>query len=245
LKKSDINKQSKRILQDHTKRKKKLIPPLLNVVDPSVYSYTTDGIPQIIWIHLITKKYPLRVGVKLIEEFVSICYENGSKETPPYHISWFELNEEEENIKIRKSLIVKGIYTPIKDALQDLLGLYPKCPLNLIFSDVKEEGNIINIKEALVELYIKTDYLANLALTNTLYICSSLNVLKVATTDIPNIEEAINYPNTEESIRLGSFVRSTSNLFLSNRIIKNSNNWVNYFWNRNLELEKCTIKLTK
>ena len=194
--------------------------------------------------HFITKKYPLGVSVKLLEEFVSICYKNGNQETAPYHITWFEANKEEENLEIRKSLLEKGIYNPIKEALHDLLTLYPKCPLNNVFTDVKGEGNVINVKDSLADLYIKTDYLANLALTNALYICSFLDILKVATKDIPDIEEAINYPNTEESIRLGGFVRSTTNLFLSDRIITNSSKWVNYFWNRNLELEKCTIKLT-
>lgn len=243
MRKNNLNKKSERILQDHTKRKKKLVPPLLNVVNPTIYSYTTDGIPQIIWIHFITKKHPLRVSVKLLEDFVSICYENGNQETAPYHITWFEANNEEENSEIRKSLLEKGIYNPIKEALYDLLSLYPKCPLNNVFTDVKGEGNIINVKESLTDLYVKTGYLANLALTNTLYICSFLDILKATTNNIPDINEAINYPNTEESMRLGGFVRSTSNLFLSDRIITNSSNWVNYFWNRNLELEKCTIKL--
>ena len=235
---------SKRIFQDHTKRKKKLIPPLLKVVDPTIYSYSIDGIPQIIWIYFIIKKYPLRVAVKLLEEFTQICYENGHKETAPYHISWFEKNTEKQNIQIENLLKENQIYTPIKEALFDFLTLYPKCPLNNIFSNVKGEGNIENIKDALTELYIKTDYNANLVLTNALYICSFLGIMVVATPDIPNIEEAINYPNTEESKRLGGFVRASSNLFLSDRIIPNNRTWVSYFWNRNLELEKCTIKLT-
>ena len=68
-------------------------------------------------------------------------------------------------------------------------------------------------------------------------VCGKLQMTK----EIRDFNNIIDYPETDDSRMIASFVRATTNLMLSDQIIENSNEWVSYFWNRGLQLEPCKI----
>ena len=60
----------------------------------------------------------------------------------------------------------------------------------------------------------------------------------VENTNIPNLSEVVNYPNTEESKHLASFLRMTIPMcFNVQGAYDRKNNWASYFWNQSFKLE--------
>ena len=236
-------KTNKRILSDHKKVGKKLIPPLLSVIGESDFSYVKKGIPQIIWLSLLIEKLGLKKGTELAVDFAKIIDELEIKKDVPYYISWFtDINETDEKL-IKDKLRLHNVYDKINIALSDLLNVYPDCPLNKIFESKKfDNSNIETIKKLLISLYNKQSKEATFSLANAVHlmgVCGKLQMTKK--TEIRDFNNIIDYPETDDSRMIASFVRATTNLMLSDQIIENSNEWVSYFWNRGLELEPCEI----
>lgn len=237
------NNQSKKILIDHKKVGAKLVPPLLSVMGESDYSYEEKGIPQIIWIALLNKKFGLKTGTSISLEFVQIIDSLELKKEVPYNISWFSNIKTEDISKIKYDLKLAQVFDKIRDGLGPLLNVYPKCPLSKIFGFQNHTDDDISIiKETLIELYDKHSRESTFALANTVYymgMCKKLHIVKHS--HLENLENLIHYPKTEESKTIASMIRATTNMLLSDRTIENSKEWVHYFWNRGLELEPCAI----
>lgn len=237
------NNQRKKILTDHKKVGTKLVPPLLSVMGESDYSYVEKGIPQIIWIALLNKKFGLKTGTSISLEFVQIIDSLKLKKDVPYNISWFSDTKNEDISKIKDDLKLAKVFDKIRDGLGPLLNVYPKCPLSKIFGFQNySDDDISIIKETLIELYDKYSRESTFALANTVYymgMCKKLHIVK--NSHLENLENLIHYPKTEESKIIASMIRATTNMLLSDITIKDNKEWVHYFWNRGLELEPCAI----
>ncbi|SDS20457.1 hypothetical protein SAMN05192545_0965 [Maribacter dokdonensis] len=232
----------KKILSDHKKRGKKLVPPLSEFAI-SDFSYVTEGIPQIIWYALLNKYYGLRQGTDLASKFGQTIDSLSIKKEVPYHLSWFSDLNAKNYESIKKKLKDIKVFDKINIALSPLLNLYPNCPLNNIFiSEEYSESNISDIKEILILLYDKRGKESTFALANVMYLmgmCKKLHIVKnSALADLP---ELVYYPDTEKSKMIASGIRASTNFLLSPRAIENNQDWVSYFWNRGLEIEPNEI----
>ena len=81
------NNQRKKILKDHKKVGTRLVPPLLTAIGESDYSYVEKGIPQIIWIALLNKKFGIKKGTSISLEFVKVIDKLEIKKEVPYYIT--------------------------------------------------------------------------------------------------------------------------------------------------------------
>jgi len=232
----------KKILTDHKKKGKKLIPPLaeFNIGD---YSYVTEGIPQIIWLALLNKHYGIREGTDLALKFAKLIDDLKIKKDVPYYLSWFTNISVNDCINIKKKLIEIKVYDKMNFALSPLLNIYPDCPLNDIFSsEIYTEDDILTIKEVLISLYQKRGKESTFALGSVIYLmcmCKKLRLIK--NSPLSDLPELIDYPSTEKSKIIASSIRATTNILLSSNSIENSSEWVAYFWNRGLEIEPNII----
>jgi len=232
----------KKILIDHKKRGKKLVPPLSEFAI-SDFSYVKDGIPQIIWYALLNKYYGLRQGTDLALKFGQTIDSLLIKKEVPYHLSWFYDLSKQNYKSIKDKLIEIKVFDKINIALSPLLNLYPDCPLNNIFiSEEYSERNISDIKEILILLYDKKGKESTFALANVIYLmgmCKKLHIVKNSVlADLPKL---VDYPNTEKSKMIASGIRASTNFLLSSNAIENNHFWVSYFWNRGLEIEPNEI----
>lgn len=92
--------------------------------------------------------------------------------------------------------------------------------------------------------------MATLAQANAIYIAFVTDILKVvrgvsALEDFPDIAD---FPNTEKSKRVAASLYPMINGFMGNFLTENGyihyTPWSRYFWNRGLQLERCTMKET-
>lgn len=235
--------KNNKILEDHKRQGKKLVPPLLLAIGEGNFSYVKNGIPEVIWIALLNKKLGLAFGAQLAQAFAKSIYELKISDEIPYNISWFNKLSDQNVHSIQTKLRNEHLYDELNSALIDLLNTHPECPLNRIFEGSKMTSeNVETLKTTLVEVYDKRSKGATLTLANAIAILNTCGVLRVTkSSELPNPNCILDYPNTEDSIRLAAFVRATSNAMLSEMHIPNGELWTSYFWNRNLEIEPCLI----
>ena len=212
----------KRVLNDHKKVGSKLIPPLLEVMGESSYSYVKNGIPEIIWISFLNKNLGHREGTQLAVNFVQVIDKLKIKDKVPYFISWFsDLNPSDIDI-IKQKLIEVKLYSKLEIGLAELINVYPTCPLGKLFPSSKHTDNdLVVVKETLSSIYDKRSKAAVLTLANVVYllaVCNKMRIAKGITTDLSKVSE---YPTTEESKRAASFMRATTNVLLHKDNIPN------------------------
>lgn len=232
----------KRVLNDHKKVGSKLIPPLLEIMGESSYSYIKNGIPEIIWLSILNKNFGHREGTQIAVNFVEVIDKLKIKDEVPYFISWFsDLKQSDINL-IKQKLIEAKLYTKLEIGLAELIKVYPTCPLGKLFQSSNHTDNdLLFVKETLSSIYNKRSRAAVLTLANVVYllaVCKKMSIAKGITTDLSKVAE---YPATEESKRAASFMRATTNVLLNKDKIPNGEEWLRNFWNRGLELEPCNI----
>lgn len=209
----------------------------------SDFSYVTEGIPQIIWFALLNRHYGIKQGTDLALKFAKSIDSLNLKKEVPYHLTWFDNLNEDSYKMIKKILSDIKVFEKISIALSPLLNTYPKCPLNNIFSSEEHsENDISEIKEVLTLLYNKRGKESTFALANVIYLMGRCDKLRFEkNSQIADLPELVDYPNTEKSKMIASAVRASTNFLLSPRAIENSHNWVSYFWNRGHEIEPNEI----
>jgi len=105
--------------------------------------------------------------------------------------------------------------------------------------------HLSELKIIIADLFDKTTRASVLMQANALYIAFITEMLKVSkSTSLSNFPAVADYPDTEESIRVGSAVRATINGFFG-RCNDNSSSWPGYFWNRGIEIDECVIGLER
>jgi hypothetical protein len=230
------------ILIDHTKKGKMLTPPLMNY-NFQDSTYIENTIPEIIWITILVSKFRLRQGTKLGLQFINIVRNSRNIEEIPFYISWFSNLDEDSSDKIKRELKKQNIFDLLNNSLAPLLNIYPKCPLNKVFvTNTHLKTDLTIIKETLNKLYDKRSNETVFTLGNIFHYMSSNGKLMISkNSNLPQFTKLEEYPNTEDSKRIASFIRASSNAFMKEPFIQFDKDWLSYFWNRGLELEPCNI----
>ena len=241
-------KNAPRVLADHKKVGKKFIPPFIAELGPlSEVRWANDLVPELIWLALLNEGHGLKTGVDLARRLALAAVDaRGEKRA-----SWFALASAFAKLEAseRKAVVAKleedGAAEQIREALSPLLTFYPECPLNFLFADVPKSADtsLEKFKDVLMVFFDRQDTLATFGQATAVYIAFVSNMLKVfkglALANFPAIEE---FPNTEESQRVASAVRSTVMMFYGNFKTEHSAAWISYFWKRGLDLDDCKFE---
>jgi hypothetical protein len=117
-----------------------------------------------------------------------------------------------KKVQMRKDLEEQGALKPIAAGLEPLLQLYPQCPLGFLHDELDWPKNetatqIDVVKEVVYSLYGKRDRPAILVQTQGVYTSFASGKLYVMQdSGLTNLEAIKNYPDTEESLKLGAEV---------------------------------------
>ena len=238
-------KKAPRVLADHKKVGKKFIPPFIAELGPlSEVRWVNDLVPELIWLALLNERHGLKTGVDLARRLALAAID--TRGTKPK--SWFALASAFAKLDAseQKAVVAKleedGAAEQIREALSPLLTFYPECPLNFLSADVPNSGDtsLETFKDVLMAFFDKQDTPATFGQATAVYIAFVSDMLKVfkglALANFPAIEK---FPNTEESRRIASAVRSTVMMFYENFKTEHSAAWISYFWKRGLDLDDC------
>jgi hypothetical protein len=248
-------KNDGKILTDHKKVGKKLLPPLMHQMSGITPShYDRDTLPELVWLALIESMHGLRVTASIAGEIGAFVKESKSNCRFITLTEMKDVTEPEWNA-LGLHLSNKGLLDFLSGAIHDLVFLYPECPLKNLMTQIPEkleDDNFLAHLETLVaDLTYKRGRRAVLMQANALYLLGSQGKLFIKEgLSLGNFEALKDYPDTEESKKVGASICASSSMVVMLPENKESIlwRWPEYFWGRNLELvpivfkaEECSI----
>lgn len=240
------NKQSggvkKRVLEGYKKVGSTFIPPILHRLGPvNSVSWAIQSMPELIWWDALIDRTSHRFAVRVSEAIARYFKSADKRDCWWAFISNYAQLSGEDIDKLREHLRQENVLTGLQESLVDLINLYPECPLSRLFDRLQppiEIGYLDRFEARIRVLEDKRSRDAVLVQAQAVYMGFILGKLRVkqglALADFPEVE---NYPDTERSEQVGAAICATVN-GLAGRQLPNyiDDKWVQYFWQRNLEL---------
>ena len=127
------NKSKNKILGDHKKVGKTLLPPLLHGLGNISHThYDRDTLPELVWLALIENMHGLQIAADVAGKIGQYVKDSSS------NCRFIDLSEMRdvtisEWIKLRTYLETHGSLGIFLSAIQDFIVLYPECPLASLF----------------------------------------------------------------------------------------------------------------
>ncbi|WP_417858797.1 hypothetical protein [Xanthomarina gelatinilytica] len=239
-----------KVLKDHKQVGKKLQPPFLNYFDDwqtqfIEVSFMDNIVPEIIWLAFLNDKLGVSQSAELSLNFLKIIRGIRQEKTTKCFsfISDFEVltkSEKEQILKASNHLLDR-----IKPNIFPLIKVFPKSPLNFLFSDIPEynQEDVSEVKRILKSIDGKRNKESVWALGNIIYHLFLLDILRVTKeSSLIHLPEIEKYPATELSRKVASAIRASIYPIIKSkkRAIENSD-WQKYFWNRAFEIEPYVI----
>lgn len=242
----------KRILSNHKKVKKKLIPPFLYKLGPlKEISWVKTILPELFWIAIVQDYHGRKRGVDLVLSLSKSSFDlQGDKKIKKLYgstSSFLQLSIKSQD-EVKELLNKDNQLTEITNALYPLVALYPKCPLRFLFDGIEiaenqSEKHIEYLKSVINELYDKTTVRAIFVQATFVYLAFQMDILKVVKNiSLAKLPEVEKYPNTEISKKVAASVRSTVPAFFNEHHYDINSWWPSYFWNRGFEISHCTFE---
>jgi hypothetical protein len=241
--------KSRRILSDHKKIGKWLIPPFMQIPNLSETSWVRYMLPEVIWLGLLIRQHGYlkgaELGLQLALTALNTCDSDDNDWFVP--ISTFSKLTKCQKDKFIADLQSSNDLEIYKNAFIPLAIYYPECPLNFIFQgDIPKADNntLRNFKSLLIDLYDRRSKCAMLVQGSATYIAlgSGILIIYAKNSELYKLPTNLcDYPDSDSSRRVGSEIRATLNAFLGETKRNVGLDWSSYFWNRGLEIEYCGI----
>ncbi len=216
--------KKQKILQDHKRKGKTFIPPLMHGIGPFKETiWAKTALPELLWIALIQDYYGYREGVELITSLSQIahkCAPSVKKRVFATINSLGTLTADEQSC-IQSNLADSGELLKIQKALLPLIACYPECPLRFLFQDKpdlsgKRVRYLKQLKFLVRRMYDKVSIDSVMVQATAIGLAFDSGVLKVfeglALASFPEIEK---YPLTDLSKKVAASIRATMHMFFN------------------------------
>jgi len=235
-----------KILTDHVRKKKVLVPPLNHDFNIQDANYGKEVIPEIIWMDFILEAYGLRQTVEIVEALTDGLESVKIKDSPSNCcvISCYGRLNAYDQKKFLTHPSVKRVIKDVRTALVGFKKYYPEAPINFLLTNtpISQAIFVNNLKQALSRIYDKYSIRTTHALANLFYAQAYSGHLIISDeTERFDLNDIVKYPDTEESKHLAAFVGTSAKTFIAMLHMDTRSNWPQYFWNRSYELEPCKI----
>lgn len=241
--------RKKRVLQDHAKVGKTLIPPLVNEFGPMTeVSWEKSILPEILWVALLQEEVGWRKSVDLATKLGRFVRDvvGESQKRGFLVVSGFERLAEEEKINVLSRLQSDGVLKEFQNALTPLIELYPECPLTFLRSEADvaidfREKHLNRLKSVVRVLFDRDDVFTVRTAATTVWLAFDAGLLKATEgTSLARFPEIEDYPDTELSQAIAGAVRNVLRILVG-EYKGNGTNWPQYFWDRGMSVDKCTF----
>jgi len=236
------------ILDDHIKRKKRMVTPFNNLGNIEESDWIGNTMPNLIWISLLNKKLGIKAGAEVVAHSLKCITDNQPESLPnDLHLinSHYEFTCSNDTISLLKQ---KRLYEPLRSTLNDFLFLYPECPIKTSLSlsssqAICNQDSLAELKSLLFNLYDKTSEESTFTLATAVYamfVCDKLTV--TSNVSLARFPEIVDYPRTEISRKIASSLRCVINVPAAetNSGI-NPKKWSTYFWNCSYQKEPIRL----
>lgn len=241
-----MTKNKEKILSDHKRIKKKLIPPMLQLSGGIVYAkWLNNVLPELIWIGLLQEKLGIRRSVEICGEIAAIGKEvlKDSQVLSFAYISNYKKLDDVQLASFYTKMKNKNFLREYSNSLRELVLLYPECPLAKLvnYRQEDEETQCNEIKKlfsnCLAKYFYRQVHLTNLMESTALYMGWTSGLIKY-TNNVkpPDLNVLItSHPGEEQYEKVSSSIRSSTMVLISDVDM----DWSTYFWNKGLLIDEC------
>lgn len=237
-------KKSSKVLQDHQRKGKLFIPPLLyKLGDIHTSSYLKQILPQLVWWDIISWKTSLKTTALIAKYFCDFF--RALQEFShwwAFASNYYDLNDEKVD-ELKAHLHHNEVFEILKNSLHDFLLLYPACPLNKIFcvkgTEFHDPNFLENFKIRISDLFDRRSINAIQMQAQAVYMGFLSGHLKVnSSTSLAEFPEISKYPTTPNSIKIASSICALLNGITGIQLSPyQQDQWATYFWNRGSEID--------
>jgi len=230
------------VLEDHVKRKRRLISPFLASMGDtySPYSWAHQITPELFWITILLRDHGIHKGVEIARALGEIAANVTDKEPKPLFalLSSFSGLSADERCKIIQELGDETLNS-LRDSLAPVSNIWPSHPLSFLADPMNQsktdclEG-FTQIFEDMFDRYCRN---ATLTIATAVYLgCDQGKIVlapKVAEKCQSAFKDIEDYPSTEEAKSAGAFFRAMAPMFLMGSDDTDPpeiSRWKEYFW---------------
>ena len=238
----------KKILEDHKKVGKKMVPPIYQNPDMNIQEghYIEDTLPEIIWMGLIHQELGYKRGIEFIRQVIECINEarDSSVEYNNFSIAsnFYKLSDIEISSSVDK-LITKGLFLQLSDILSPIIYFYKEHPFKFCNKEVdltqEEELDLLNTLKTCINKHadrFKKDSVISMA--NIMYIQAIEGKLHYAKgIELPDLDSLVHKPESEEARRAEAHVRNHVKMYIM--MYKDPNEWAKSFWDQSYHLDQC------
>lgn len=245
--------KDKKILNDHKKVGKVMLPPLLSHdMNIQATKYTEELLPEIIWMGLIHEELGFRNGIDLIRHFIKLVSESQQSEDYINFSIASNLSKLsfEEMKSLVKKMIDKNIFLEISEILSPLIYFYKDTPFSFLNKEVdltQEEESVLleKLKIVLANNFDRSQQASNVAQFNIFYtrvLDGKINFYEGM--KMPNFNAIIDNYDSDESREASAFVRNSvkSEFMHLFDVEMHTFEWSKSFWNQSYKLDNFEFK---
>jgi hypothetical protein len=242
-------KNRRRVLSDHKRQGKILVPPFTHMLGPfREISWIKTILPELLWIALIHNVHGNRRAVEIITAFSRLV--RGIK--PDLARKWFAATSQYASLstvdyaQLRIELQQQQRLADLLAPLEPLVSWYPECPLAHLFPKPPrrslQKDSLAQLKEAVSSLYERSERGPMMVQATAIWLAFDADILKVSSDlSLARFPEIEHYPETKISQEIGASIRDGLNMFFGSQIHYSDATWPDYFWNRGLAIEPCEV----
>ncbi|SUT91234.1 hypothetical protein [Actinobacillus lignieresii] len=236
----------KKVLKDHKKIGQTLIPPLMQLPNLQETSFREESLPSLIWISAIFLRCSDKEAVENIVHFITKCNEilNDEKKLALVFINNFNCLNNEQKEKIRVGI---GDYMLnfLRKMLEHHHFLFSDYPLDFLFDNydfqITKNDAVSLLKEDISALLDRYNMHATKVQTTAFYsMAVTGQIVFGPDIDIPNLNAILTAPESDESKRVGAFVRASLNGVNSFDSVSGKEDWAKLFWKQCFNMEACS-----
>lgn len=228
------------VLEDHVRKKRRLIPPVRAAMGEnySSFSWSLQIVPELFWMAVLVKELGLAHGVEVARQLGSAAAQVSKKDPKPLFAttsSFRKLSEDEKHELL--SLVEEGTLSQLRNALGGLSVIWPKNPFSFLGLYSEDEPQVVlnHLTPVLEEMYDRRSRSATLAASTLACLGFDQDKIKVSEDVFQGNKSAFSdvedYPRTDESERAGSFFRAMApTIVLEKEKASGDAAWVEAFW---------------
>lgn len=235
-----------KILKDHKKIGQKLIPPLMQLPNLQEVSFRDESLPSLIWVSAIFLRCSDKEAVQNIVHFITKCEEilKNEKKLAFIFMNNFNYLNDKQKEKIRTG-IGDYVINFLRKALEHHYFLFADYPLAFIFDDydcqIKKSDAIALLKEDVSALLDRYTMHSTKVQTTAFYsMIVTGQVVFSPEIDIPDFNSIFMNPESDDSRRVGAFVRSSLNCANQFNNTDEKDDWPKLFWKQCFNMEACS-----
>ncbi len=247
-------RKRKGVLGDHERKGKIFVPPIRAAMSDKFQAirWVDNLLPEMIWIGLLLDSLSPRRAVEVAQN----CAQETNRIVSPkkacsfafvseYHV----INTDQAKI-IRDALTDKGALDDLQSSLASLVCLYCECPLSILFDEPARERHqqgldtsLNTLKRVVRKCLDRHSRDAMVVQATAMYLLVVTGKLKISRdSGLVRINDILEYPDTEESQKIGSLIRAGLNMPV---LIQSTGfDWCSYFWQHGYEISVCEFPTT-